>query len=68
MEAILEKINKVVGVRGTFVCGLDSSVVAKAMPAQFDMMQLNTAARVANQTFRALEMSGQRVAEADLVF
>ncbi len=68
MEAILKDINTVLGVHGSFVCLTDGQVAAQAMPAEFDAAQLETAARVAAQTFRALEASGQRVIEADLLF
>jgi predicted regulator of Ras-like GTPase activity (Roadblock/LC7/MglB family) len=68
MEAILKEINGVIGVTGSFVCLNDASIAAQAVPASFDAAGVALAARIANQTFQALETSGQRIAEADLSF
>lgn len=68
MEEILKQINAVTGVSGAFVCTADGGLVAKAMPDDFDAASLDMAARVASQTIEALEVSGQRVVEADLLF
>ncbi|MCI0474705.1 MAG: hypothetical protein L0Y55_00505 [Anaerolineales bacterium] len=68
MEAILKEINSVVGVTGSFVCLNDGSVVAHALPDSFGADSVALAARVATQTFHALEISGRHIAEADLTF
>jgi predicted regulator of Ras-like GTPase activity (Roadblock/LC7/MglB family) len=68
MEAILKEINAVVGVVGSFVCASDGKVLAHLMPAHFEMPALDLAARIASQTFAALEASGQRVQETDLAY
>lgn len=68
MESILKEVNAILGVNGTFVCLLDGSIAAQAMPENYTADHLNAAARVASQTFQALDLSGQRVAEADLLF
>jgi predicted regulator of Ras-like GTPase activity (Roadblock/LC7/MglB family) len=68
MEAILKEINGVIGVTGSFFCSTDGSVVEHALPEQFDAARVALAGRVVNQTFLALETSGQRVTEADLLF
>lgn len=68
MENHLKEINAMLGVVGSFVCLSDSSVAAKAMPDRFDEATVETAAQVAAQTLNALETSGLRVAEVDLVY
>ena len=68
MQAILREINGVVGVTGSFFCSTDGSVVEHALPEQFDAARVALAGRLVNQTFLALETSGQRVTEADLLF
>ena len=68
MQAILREINGVIGVTGSFYCSTDGRVVEHALPEQFDAARVALAARLIRQTFLALETSGQRVAEADLLF
>ncbi len=68
MENNLKEINAVLGVIGSFVCLSDGSLAAKALPVTFDATRVEFAARVAAQTLNALETSGQRVVDADLVF
>lgn len=68
MEAVLKEINAVLGVIGSFVCRSDGALTAAAMPEPFDDARLQMAARIASQTLDALDMSGQRVHEADLLF
>ncbi len=68
MEAILKELNGVIGVTGSFVCLNDASIAAQAVPASFDAAGVALAARIANETFQALETSGQRITEADLSF
>lgn len=68
MDQLLKEINAVHGVIGSLICRSDGSVAAFALPESFDATQVDTAARIASQTFNALEASAQRVWEADLVF
>lgn len=68
MDNLLKEINAVHGVIGSFICRNDGSIAASALPDSFDATQLDTAARIASQTFNALEADEQRVWEADLVF
>ena len=68
MENYLKEINSVLGVAGSFVCLADGSIAAKALPDAFDPPSVETAARAATQTFDALDGSGQRIVEADLVY
>jgi predicted regulator of Ras-like GTPase activity (Roadblock/LC7/MglB family) len=68
MEKLLKEINAVHGVTGSFICRSDGSVAVSAVPPSLDPTQVETAARIATQTLNALEASGQRVWEADLVY
>jgi predicted regulator of Ras-like GTPase activity (Roadblock/LC7/MglB family) len=68
MESLLKEINAVLGVHGSFVCYPDGSIVAKVMPSHISDEQLTLVARVAAQTFQALDISRRRTDEADLVF
>ncbi|MGE5262524.1 MAG: roadblock/LC7 domain-containing protein, partial [Acidobacteriota bacterium] len=68
VETTLKEINAVLGVTGSFVCASDGNLMAKAMPGLYETGQLALAARVANQFFQALEVSGQRATEMDLIF
>ena len=68
MENLLKEINAVHGVIGSFICRNDGSVAALAVPESLTATQIDTAARIGSQTFNALEATGQRVWEADLVF
>jgi predicted regulator of Ras-like GTPase activity (Roadblock/LC7/MglB family) len=68
METYLKEINSVLGVVGSFVCLSDGSIGAKALPDEFDAASIEAAARVATQTLYALETSGQRITETDLVY
>lgn len=68
MENYLKEINAVLGVVGSFVCLSDGTLSASALPDKFDAASAELAARIATQTLNALETSGQRVAEADLVY
>ena len=68
MEAILREINRVIGVTGSFFYSNDGTIFAQALPEEFDAARVALAARLVRQTFLALETSGQRVAEADLLF
>jgi predicted regulator of Ras-like GTPase activity (Roadblock/LC7/MglB family) len=68
MESLLKEINAVMGVNGSFVCYSDGSLVAHVVPPHISAEQLTTAARIAAQTFQALDISRRRTEEADLVF
>ncbi len=68
METILKEINTVVGVTGSFVCLNDGTVAAQALPEKIPASSVANAARVASQTFQALETFGQCVSEANLIY
>ena len=68
MENILSEINSVIGVVGSFVCLSDGTIAAQAMPVSIDVASVELAARIVSQTFQALEISGQRAGEAELVY
>ena len=68
METLLESINSVAGVSGSFVTLADGTVAAKAMPEYLDGPSVELAARVVSQTFFAVETSGQHISEVDLIF
>jgi predicted regulator of Ras-like GTPase activity (Roadblock/LC7/MglB family) len=68
MENYLKEINAVLGVTGSFICLSDANLAAVAMPDQIGKPSVENAARIVTQTINALEISGQRVAEADLVY
>jgi hypothetical protein len=68
MENILKEINAVISVVGSFVCLSDGTVAAEALPEKFVKAQVELAARIISQTFQALEISGQRVNEVELVY
>ena len=68
MESVLQEVNAVLGVIGSFVCLPDGKIAAQVVPEKYAVENLNLAARVTSQTFQALDLSGQRVAEAVLLF
>lgn len=68
MENYLKEINAVLGVTGSFICLPDTSLAAAAMPASVDQSAAENAARIVTQTLNALQVLGQPVAEADLVY
>ncbi|MEW5717698.1 MAG: hypothetical protein AB1817_03640 [Chloroflexota bacterium] len=68
MEIILKEVNAVPGVIGSFVCLPDGKIATQVVPEKYAAEDLNLAARVTSQTFQALELSGQRVSEAALLF
>ncbi len=68
METILKELNAVLGVIGSFVILENGTLGACVMPERWDAAAIALAARVASQTFQALELSGQRIADADLVY
>jgi predicted regulator of Ras-like GTPase activity (Roadblock/LC7/MglB family) len=68
MESILSEVNAVLGVTGSFVCLPDGKIAACAMPQKYSPDDLSLAARLTSQTFQALELSGQRVAETTFLF
>ncbi len=69
MERLLQDINAVVGVTGSFVCDKDGTLVARALPSVFDETMLLPAARTILQTVAGLETTRRRkVNELDLVY
>jgi len=69
MDRILQDINRVVGVTGSFVCDGEGMVLARALPSVFDGATLSTVARIAAQTIAGLETARRRkVTDLDLVY
>jgi predicted regulator of Ras-like GTPase activity (Roadblock/LC7/MglB family) len=69
MESILQDINAVIGVTGSFVCDKEGTLVARALPSVFDEAMLLPAVRTLLQSIEGLETTRRRkVNEFDLVF
>jgi len=69
MERILQDVNAVVGVTGSFVCNSEGTLVARALPSVFDEGSFLPPARTILQTIEGLETTRRRrVNELDLVF
>lgn len=69
MQAILGDIGALMGVNGSFVCGRDGALVAKAMTAGIDDGGLAAVGRALMRTFAGLEADRhKRPGELDLVF
>lgn len=68
METALQEINAVAGVNGSFACASNGKIIAQVMPSTYEPAKLSAVARLAVQTFNALELSRQRVSDVDLVF
>ena len=69
MQAILGDIGALMGVTGSFVCGRDGALVAKAMPAGTEESGLATVGRSLMQVFAGLEADRhKRPTEIDLVY
>lgn len=69
MEKILQDINAVVGITGSFVVDAEGRLVARALPSVFDEATFLPAARTILQTIDGLETTRRRrVHELNLVF
>ncbi len=68
MEDDLKDINSLMGVVGSFVCGPDGDLIAHAMPEPYDAERLSLTAHVISRTLQALDASGQRTTELDLLY
>jgi predicted regulator of Ras-like GTPase activity (Roadblock/LC7/MglB family) len=69
VETILQDINAVVGVTGSFVCDKEGTLVARALPSVYDEAILMPTARTLLQTMEGLEATRRRrVHELDLVY
>lgn len=68
METALQDINAVAGVTGSFACASNGKIIGQAMPQTYDAGRLDSVARLAVQTFNALEQSKQPVNDVDLVY
>lgn len=69
MESILQDVNAVVGVSGSFVCDNEGAVLASALPSVFDEMMLSSVGRTVAQTVAGLELTRRRkVDDLDLVY
>lgn len=69
MESILQSINEVVGVKGSFVCDEEGELVAHVLPSAVDETRLLPAARTLFQTLEGVQKARRRkVTEFDLVY
>ena len=69
MEEILEDINAVVGVTGSFVCNSNGELLARALPQVFDDAVLSPVARTMAQTVAGLHTARRRkVGDVDLLY
>jgi predicted regulator of Ras-like GTPase activity (Roadblock/LC7/MglB family) len=69
VEGVLNDINAVVGVTGSFVCNSEGQVLASALPALFDEAILSTVSRTIAQTTAGLATTRRRkVGDIDLVY
>jgi predicted regulator of Ras-like GTPase activity (Roadblock/LC7/MglB family) len=68
-DQLLADINAVAGVRGSFVCDEDGTVVAEALPPSFEKPSIELASRTLLQTVGGLETTKRRrVHQLDIVF
>ncbi len=69
MQDILDDINSVVGVTGSFVCDSEGSVLGSSLPRAFDPEVLSAVGRTISQTTAGLVTARRRkVQEMDLLF
>ena len=69
MKELLQELNGVIGVQGSFLCGTDGQVLASEMPSTFAPDQLETVGRVFQRTLEGLRTTRRRrVDELDLLF
>lgn len=69
MKEILQDVNAVVGVSGSFVCDEEGKVLATALSSIFDETLLSSAGRTIAQTIAGLELTRRRkVDDLDLVY
>jgi predicted regulator of Ras-like GTPase activity (Roadblock/LC7/MglB family) len=69
MEEILQDVNAVVGVTGSFVCDSDGEMLARALPEVFDDAVLSPVARTMAQTVAGLHTARRRkVGDIDLLY
>jgi predicted regulator of Ras-like GTPase activity (Roadblock/LC7/MglB family) len=69
MEDILQDVNAVVGVTGSFVCDGDGELLAKALPEVFDDAVLAPVGRTMAQTVAGLHTARRRkVGDIDLLY
>jgi len=69
METILQDINAVIGVIGSFVCDAEGQVLARLMPDTFDRKLLAPPARTIAQTIAGLKLAQRRkVGDMDLLY
>jgi predicted regulator of Ras-like GTPase activity (Roadblock/LC7/MglB family) len=69
METILEDINAVVGVTGSFVCNTEGQVMARLVPNMLDQKLLIPAACTIAQTIEGLKIAQQdQIGDIDLLY
>ena len=69
MEKILESVNAVTGVMGSFVCDGDGLVLASSLPDYFDGSNLSIVGRTMTQTIAGIKIIHRRkVGDVELVY
>jgi predicted regulator of Ras-like GTPase activity (Roadblock/LC7/MglB family) len=69
VKELLTDINAVAGVKGSFVCDAEGSVVVENLPSSFETQAVHRAARTLLQTVDGLETTRRRrVHQLDIVF
>jgi predicted regulator of Ras-like GTPase activity (Roadblock/LC7/MglB family) len=69
VEGVLNDINAVVGVTGSFICNSEGQVLASALPDLFDETILSTVGRTMAQTIAGLTTARRRkISDIDLVY
>ena len=69
MQEVLQDINTVVGVTGSFVCDVDGQVLTKQLPEIFDDNLLTPVGQALAQTIAGLELTRRRkVSDLDLLY
>jgi predicted regulator of Ras-like GTPase activity (Roadblock/LC7/MglB family) len=69
METILQDINAVLGVTGSFVCNAEGQILARLLPDTLDQKLLMPAARTIAQTIEGLKITQQdKVGDIDLLY
>ncbi|MFL7793732.1 MAG: roadblock/LC7 domain-containing protein [Anaerolineae bacterium] len=69
METILQDINAVLGVTGSFVCDAKGQVMARLLPNTLDPKLVTPAARTIAQTIEGLKVTQQdKVGDIDLLY
>jgi predicted regulator of Ras-like GTPase activity (Roadblock/LC7/MglB family) len=69
MESLLNDVNAVIGVTGSFIADRKGKILARALPPAYDGAVLELVARTMMQTFTGLETARRRkVGDIDVIF